>query len=114
MLQRRLASSLGAIRSSPDKRAKRIGDRIVEIEALPPGERAARLAELRLVEGVDAEQDVDDATEEEADLAAESVVVAETLEQMRAEIARSRLASASIQVTPRGSVASPQRGRHAS
>jgi Helicase conserved C-terminal domain len=88
VLQRRLASSLGAIRSSLDKRAKRIGDRIAEIEALPPGERVSRLSELRLVEGFDAEQDVDDATEEEADLAAEGVVVAETLEQMRAEIVR--------------------------
>jgi superfamily II DNA or RNA helicase len=88
VLQRRLASSLGAIRSSLEKRAKRIGDRIAEVEALPPGERAARLAELRLVESVDAEQDIEDATEEEADLAAEGVVVAETLEQMRAEITR--------------------------
>src|SRR4051812_6334381 len=58
VLQRRLASSLGAIRSSLEKRAKRIGDRIAEVEALPPGERAARLAELRLVESVDAEQDI--------------------------------------------------------
>ena len=44
VLQRRLASSLGAIRSSLEKRAERIGDRIAEVEALPPGERAARLA----------------------------------------------------------------------
>jgi hypothetical protein len=43
----RPASSPGAIRSSLNERAKRIGDRIVEIETLPPGERAARAAASR-------------------------------------------------------------------
>lgn len=88
VLQRRLASSMGAIRSSLRKRADRIAGRIAEVEALPPGQRAARLAELRLVESFDAEQESDDATAEEADLAAEGVVVADTLEQMRVEIVR--------------------------
>jgi len=87
VLQRRLASSLGAIRSSLRKRADRIAARIEEVEDLPPGERMARLAELRVVEGVDSEQGLEDATEEEEEQAVEGVVVAETLEGMRAEIA---------------------------
>jgi superfamily II DNA or RNA helicase len=88
VLQRRMASSLGAIRSSLRKRADRIAERIAEVQELPPGQRATRLAELRLIDSYDAEQETDDATEEEGELAAEGVVVAETLEQMRAEIVR--------------------------
>jgi superfamily II DNA or RNA helicase len=87
VLQRRLASSLGAIRSSLDKRAKRIAVRIEEIEATPQGERQKKLAELRLVpELEDEELGPEDATEESQDIAAEGIVVAETLDQMRAEI----------------------------
>ncbi len=87
VLQRRLASSLGAIRSSLRKRADRIGERLAELEALPPAERAKRLRELRLAEPLDAEQESDDATEEQEELAVEGVVVAETLDGMRTEIA---------------------------
>jgi len=88
VLQRRLASSLGAIRSSLRKRADRISARLLELEALPPAERVKRLRELNLAEPLhDPEQDEDDATESEEDLAAESVVVAESLEQMRMEVA---------------------------
>ena len=91
VLQRRLASSLGAIRSSLRKRADRISARLIELEALPPAERARRLRELKLAEPLaDAEQDEDDATEAEEDLAAEGVVVAESLDQMRVEISRAR------------------------
>jgi superfamily II DNA or RNA helicase len=88
VLQRRLASSLGAIRSSLRNRADRITDRIAEIEQLPPNERAARLAELRLIDLVDNEQSIDDASEQTEDAAAEGVVVAETLDGMRTEVAR--------------------------
>jgi superfamily II DNA or RNA helicase len=86
VLQRRLASSLGAIRSSLQKRAGRISQAIDEIERLPPAERAARMAELRLVPDIDAEQDPDDATEEAQEEAVSGVVVAETLDTMRVEI----------------------------
>lgn len=87
VLQRRLASSLGAIRSSLRKRADRISARLIELEALPPTDRARRLRELKLAEPLaDVEQDEDDATEAEEDLAAEGVVVAESLDQMRVEI----------------------------
>ena len=89
VLQRRLASSLGAIRSSLHNRAGRITARLEEVEALPPEQRARRLAELRVLD-LDVEQDIDDATEEQEDLAAQEVVVGETLEQMRVEVARLR------------------------
>ena len=88
VLQRRLASSLGAIRSSLRKRADRIAERLAELEALPPAERAKRLRELQFGEPLaDAEQDADDATEADEEAALEGVVVAETLDAMRVEIA---------------------------
>jgi superfamily II DNA or RNA helicase len=86
VLQRRLASSLGAIRSSLAKRSARISERLEELEALPADERAKRLRELRLAEPLDSEQETDDATEEEEEAAIEGVVVAETLDGMRVEI----------------------------
>ncbi len=86
VLQRRLASSLGAIRSSLQKRADRISAKVAEVEALPVAERRARLAELRLVEDFDSEQEFDDATEDEQEDAASGVIVAETLDGMRAEV----------------------------
>jgi superfamily II DNA or RNA helicase len=86
VLQRRLASSLGAIRSSLQKRAARIAQAIEDVERLPAAERAARLAELRLVPEIDIEQDPDDATEEAQEEAVSGVVVAETLDTMRVEI----------------------------
>lgn len=86
VLQRRLASSLGAIRSSLVKRAARIEERIREVELLPVHERAAKLAEYRLIAEVDSEQEPDDATEESENTAVEGVVVAETLETMRTEL----------------------------
>jgi len=87
VLQRRLASSLGAIHSSLQKRAGRIEARIEEIEAASPADRRKKLAELRLVPDLeDDEVALEDATEESEEAAAEGVVVAETLDQMRAEI----------------------------
>jgi len=88
VMQRRLASSLGAIHSSLRKRAERINAKIQEVEALPPGLRAAKLEELRLIDGFDQEQDVDDADDAQEDIALEGVVVAETLDQLRVEVAR--------------------------
>lgn len=87
VLQRRLASSLGAIRSSLSKRAGRIAERLEELERLPPAERARRMRELRLAEPLDTEQGVEDATEGDEEAALEGVVVAETLDGMRTEIA---------------------------
>ncbi|GIK77426.1 MAG: helicase [Actinomycetes bacterium] len=86
VLQRRLASSLGAIRSSLQKRHDRISARIDEVADLPPNEQRKRLAEMRMIDDLDSEQDADDATEEEQEAAASGVVVAETLDHMRAEV----------------------------
>lgn len=86
-MQRRLASSLGAIRSSLRKRADRITERLSELESLPPAEQARRLRELRLAEPLeDSEQEIDDATEADEEAAVEGVVVAETLDGMRTEV----------------------------
>ena len=102
VLQRRLASSLGAIRSSLRNRADRITKRIDEVEQLPPGEQAKRLGELRLLDDFDAEQEYDDATEDEEEAAASGVIVAETLDAMRVEVtaleALVRQADATIEV----------------
>lgn len=86
VLQRRLASSLGAIRSSLRKRADRISARIDEVADLPPSEQRKRLAEMRMIDELDTEQESDDTTEEEQEEAASGVVVAETLDHMRAEV----------------------------
>jgi superfamily II DNA or RNA helicase len=86
VLQRRLASSLGAIRSSLRKRAERITGQIEEVENLPSSKQAARLAELSLIPEFDVEEDEEDATEEEQEAAASGVVVAETIDQMRTEV----------------------------
>ncbi|HET7590170.1 MAG TPA: helicase-related protein [Solirubrobacterales bacterium] len=86
VLQCRLASSLGAIRSSLRKRADRISARIDEVADLPPSEQRKRLAEMRMIDELDTEQESDDTTEEEQEEAASGVVVAETLDHMRAEV----------------------------
>ncbi|MBA3421744.1 MAG: DUF3883 domain-containing protein [Thermoleophilaceae bacterium] len=87
VLQRRLASSLGAIRSSLEKRAGRIREKIAAVEAVPPAERAAKLAEVGVLDlDLDSEQGFEDATEEEQEAAASGLVVAETLDGMRVEV----------------------------
>jgi len=87
VLQRRLASSLGAIRSSLEKRAGRIREKIAAVEAVPPPERAAKLAEVGVLDlDLDSEQGFEDATEEEQEAAASGLVVAETLDGMRVEV----------------------------
>jgi len=88
VLQRRLASSLGAIRSSLEKRAGRIREKIAIVEAAPPAERAAKLAEVGVLDlpELDPEQGFEDATEEEQEDAAAGLVVADTLDGMRVEV----------------------------
>lgn len=85
VLQRRLASSLGAIRSSLQKRGDRLTDLADELERLRPAERARRLAELKLIE-VDDEMGTEDADEEAQDLAATEAVAAEHVETLRDEV----------------------------
>ncbi len=90
VLQRRLASSLGAIRSSLHKRAERLSGRAEELEAMAPAERRRRLAELRVIEAADEETDTDDADEAAEEAAATEVSAAEHVEALRAEVAALR------------------------
>src|SRR5579875_918655 len=87
VLQRRLASSLGAIHSSLRKRAERLAQRIEELERMSPAERARRLAELGLLPAsTDLEAGYEDATEETEDAAAEEVTAAAQVEDLRREV----------------------------
>ena len=86
VFQRRLASSTRAIHESLIRRRKKLQDLVDELDALPPAERARRLAQLqgRLA---DAEQDEDDLDEAARDDLANDATAAIELDQLRAEIA---------------------------
>ena len=86
VFQRRLASSTRAIHQSLIRRRKKLQDMVDELDALPPQERARRLAQLqgRLA---DAEQDEDDLDEAARDDLANDATAAVELDQLRAEIA---------------------------
>jgi len=86
VLQRRLASSLGAIRSSLAKRAERLTARADELERMGPAERRRRLTELRVIEASDEETDVDDADEAAEETAATEVAAHEHVEGLRTEV----------------------------
>ena len=86
VFQRRLASSLGAITSSLVRRHKRFADMLRELESLPESQRAKKLADFRLIDVVDVEQEEDDETEEEQDLLIDSTVVVETMEKLEDEV----------------------------
>jgi superfamily II DNA or RNA helicase len=94
VLQRRLASSLGAIRSSLHKRAGRLTDLADELERLSPAERRGRLAELgRLPAAVDideAEADYEDVDERSDELLATEVTGATQVADIRTEIVELR------------------------
>ena len=86
VLQRRLASSLGAIRSSLRRRAERLHERANELERLGSAERRKRLVELRVLAETDDETGTDDADEGTQDAAAVSVSAAAHLDQLREEV----------------------------
>jgi superfamily II DNA or RNA helicase len=96
VLQRRLASSLGAIRSSLAKRADRLSERADELERMTPAERRRRLAELGRMPKVsgdadgDIEIDYDDVDEKTEDELATAVSGAQEIEALRAEVAELR------------------------
>ncbi len=87
VLQRRLASSLGAIRSSLHNRAVRLAERAEKLEGMTPAEQRRRLAELRVIEAADEETGTDDADEAAEEAAATEVTAAEHVEALRAEVA---------------------------
>ncbi len=86
VFQRRLASSLGAITSSLERRHKRFADMLRELEGLPGSQRAKKLADFRLIEIADVEQEEDDETEEQQDLLIDSTVAVETMEKLADEV----------------------------
>ena len=87
VLQRRLASSLGAIEATLMRRHERFADAVADVEQRPPREQEQRLRELRMLDWDD-EIDLDDEeAEEQAELAA-MATAADRLEDMRREVAR--------------------------
>jgi superfamily II DNA or RNA helicase len=87
VLQRRLASSLGAIRSSLQRRAERLNERADELERMTAAEQRKKLADLGHVPRYDEEEGDEDADEETQDAAAIGVSAAEHVGQLRVEIA---------------------------
>jgi superfamily II DNA or RNA helicase len=86
VLQRRLASSLGAIASSLDRRSGKLTSLLDELEAMPATERRRRLADLQRLPGTDDETSDDDADEDTQERALTDVSVAEQLDDLRYEI----------------------------
>jgi superfamily II DNA or RNA helicase len=88
VLQRRLASSLGAICSSLVRRRDRFKTILGEVDGLPPSERDKVLARYRLIDldTVDAEQESDDQEEAQEDILVDSTLVAERVDQLRDEV----------------------------
>ncbi|MBI3951045.1 MAG: DUF3883 domain-containing protein [Acidobacteria bacterium] len=85
VLQRRLASSTCAIHESLKRRLQKQRDLLDEIEALPPAQRARRLAAIQ-GKLPDAEQDEDDLDEAACDQLVDEYTTALELEQLRAEV----------------------------
>jgi superfamily II DNA or RNA helicase len=85
VMQRRLASSLGAIEATLRNRRRRFEETIDEVERLPAARRAERLRELRLIDWDDEVEsdDEDDATEE---LLVSSATAAERIEDLHREV----------------------------
>lgn len=85
VLQRRLASSLRAIRRSLERRLHTFEGRLQQLEGLPPSEQ---LRLLRQWQGLppDPEADPEDQDEHVQDQAAAEVTAAETVERLREEV----------------------------
>ena len=90
VLQRRLASSLGAIRSSLQKRADRLNGQADELAKMTPEQQRRRLAELRLIEEADDETEDEDLDERAEEEAAVGVTAAAHIEDLRTEVAELR------------------------
>ncbi|MFD5565024.1 helicase-related protein [Kitasatospora griseola] len=94
VLQRRLASSLGAIRSSLAKRANRLEELADQLTAMRPGDAARRLAALGRLPADsdfdDVESESDDIDEVADDLLATEVSGAGQISQLRTEVAELR------------------------
>ncbi len=85
VFQRRLASSSHAIHESLKRRLQKQQELLDELEALPPNQRAKRLA---FIQGriVDVEQDEDDLDDTDKDRLTDEFTTALEMEQLKAEI----------------------------
>jgi superfamily II DNA or RNA helicase len=96
VLQRRLASSLGAIRSSLAKRAARLAERADELERMGPAERRRQLTDLgrmpKVSDDTDSDPEIgyDDVDERTEDELATAVSGAQEIEALRAEVSELR------------------------
>jgi superfamily II DNA or RNA helicase len=96
VLQRRLASSLGAIRSSLFKRAERLAAKADELERIPAAERRRRFADLTGLppmgasDASDVELGSDDIDEDAEDALATEVSAAAEVGALRVEVAELR------------------------
>ena len=86
VFQRRLASSLRAIRISLERRHDRLRKLLEELDGLPEAERERRLRELANLP-LDPELESDDETEQEFDLLAQEAVLVEQYERLADEVA---------------------------
>ena len=89
VLQRRLASSLHAITESLRRRMERLTGFLDELDRLAPDAREKRLRELGVLE-LDEEIDEEDQDDEDRDRASTEVMVADTVEGLRREVAELR------------------------
>lgn len=85
VLQRRLASSLRAIRVSLERRQAKLRALVDELALLPDDKRLLRLRELANLR-VDPEADPDDETDDQLDALAEGAFLAERWDQLQAEV----------------------------
>ena len=99
VLQRRLASSLGAIHSSLKRRAGRLAELVEELERMSPADRRRRLADLQRLPGTDEETGDEDADEDLEERAATDVSVAAQLDDLRQEIDELRQLAATAERT---------------
>ncbi|MBW7926003.1 MAG: DUF3883 domain-containing protein [Burkholderiaceae bacterium] len=86
VLQRRLASSVRAIRRSLERRFERFGTILREVEALPLAKQEAYLRNQNLLESFDDEQDEDDADEFTREAAIATIYAAERISELRQEV----------------------------
>lgn len=89
VFQRRLASSTRAIHESLNRRLKKLQELLDDLEALPPAQRAKRLAQLQ-GRAVDVEQDEDDLDDAARDELIDETTAALELDQLRSEISALR------------------------
>ncbi len=86
VLQRRLASSVRAIKRSLERRYERFNTILREVHALPAGKQEQYLRSQNLLEYYDEEQETDDADEAMSDLAATSITAAERITDLIQEV----------------------------